>query len=166
MTAPEPLTLVELVRHLGEHDYWLGYDSSGMYIAMPVDKDSPAACGTGGTPWEAANEAMPGHPVVARDDAAELLRADLDKMACHLDAALLEANELRAALELLLNASHRGGYDSGLTLEAVERAEALIAPGLTQERRIELAHAAWLEGLKRRLTTFEESRLAATEGQP
>ena len=75
MTAPEPLTLVELVRHLGEHDYWLGYDSSGMYIAMPVDKDSPAACGTGGTPWEAANEAMPGHPVVARDDAAELRAA-------------------------------------------------------------------------------------------
>lgn len=35
---------------------------------------------------------------VARDDAAELMGADLDKMACHLDAALLEANELRAAL--------------------------------------------------------------------
>lgn len=75
MTAPEPLTLVELVRHLGEHDYWLGYDSSGMYIAMPVDGNSPAACGTGSTPWEAASDAMPERQVAPRDEAAELRAA-------------------------------------------------------------------------------------------
>jgi len=62
VTAPEPLTLAELVRHLGEYDYWLGYDPSGMYVAMPMDADSPVRCGTGSTPWEA-------------DDAAELRAA-------------------------------------------------------------------------------------------
>lgn len=75
MTAPEPLTLVELVQYLGERNYWLGYDSSGMYIAMPVEENSPAACGTGSTPWEAANEAMPERQVAPRDEAAELRAA-------------------------------------------------------------------------------------------
>lgn len=77
-----------------------------------------------------------GYPVAARDEAAEL----------------------RAALEMLLNACHRGGVNAGLTIEAVERAEALIAPSLTREQRVELARAAWREGLKH--------RLAASEGQP
>lgn len=75
MTASEPLTLAELVQYLGECDYWLGYDSSGMYIAMPVDDDSPATCGTGSTPWEAASEAMPERQVAPRDEAAELRAA-------------------------------------------------------------------------------------------
>jgi len=67
-----------------------------------------------------------------------------------------EAAELRAALEMLLNACHRGGVNAGLTIEAVERAEALIAPSLTREQRVELARAAWREGLKHRLAASEE----------
>lgn len=114
MTAPEPLTLVELVRHLGEHDYWLGYDSSGMYIAMPVDGNSPAACGTGSTPWEAANEAMPERQVAPRDEAAEL-RAAVKLYLARLDdyeadqyprgsIALLKKNEALKALRAALAA--------------------------------------------------------------
>jgi len=79
VTAPEPLTLTELVRRLGEYEYWLGYDLSGMYagmyVVMPMDEDSPARCGTGSTPWEAANDAMPKRRVAPRDEAAELRAA-------------------------------------------------------------------------------------------
>lgn len=106
VTAPEPLTLVELVRHLGEHDYWLGYDSSGMYIAMPVDGNSPAVCGTGSTPWDAANDAMPGRRVAPRDEAAEL-RAENER---------LRADLFEYVLDGFVQGAHRqedGGYHTG-----------------------------------------------------
>jgi len=86
VTAPEPLklTLAELIQHLGEYEYWLGYDLSGMYagmyVVMPMDEDSPVRCGTGSTPWEAANDAMPKRQVAPRDEAAEL-RAALEALA-------------------------------------------------------------------------------------
>jgi len=119
VTAPEPLTLAELVRHLGEHDYWLGYDPSGMYVAMPMDNDSPVRCGTGSTPWEAANDAMPGRQVAPRDDEAaepkpigwgdvsdedELLRVIAVELKRQLAEAQAEANALRGELQHIADA--------------------------------------------------------------
>ena len=90
--AQEPLklTLPELVQYLGERNYWLGHDA-GLYIAMPVDEHSPALPGTGSTPWEAATEALPRSPVVARDDAAEL-RAALRILIHDLEALMEESH--------------------------------------------------------------------------
>jgi len=77
--APDPLTLAELVRRLGEYEYWLGYDPPGTYVVVPMDEDSPVRCGTGSTPWEAANDAMPKRQVAPRDEAAEL-RAQVSRL--------------------------------------------------------------------------------------